>query len=226
MVAFAAKIAGLKSALHRFSLKLVGVVDGRSLCPATKGGNATECAHHCQERVCCSGLWITSGNRYRLGLPASSFAFIWRIAEVPGSLWDRCVQRLESDLPEQHFNTWIRPLQAVQEEQTLRLLAPNRFVVDWVREHFYEQISAVVSRCAENREFDLVIEVGTRRPIPVAQPVDIPEAPQAPARQFRAPPGVAVGGRLNPDFTFKNFVSINVNNIKIVIKKSSFWGCI
>lgn len=132
---------------------------------------------------------------------------------MPGSLWDRCVQRLESDLPEQHFNTWIRPLQAVQEEQTLRLLAPNRFVVDWVREHFYEQISAVVSRCAENSEFDLVIEVGTRRPITVTAPVEMPAAPRPAAKQYRAPPGVTVGGRLNPDFTFKNFVEGKSNQL-------------
>ena len=132
---------------------------------------------------------------------------------MPGSLWDRCVQRLESDLPEQHFNTWIRPLQAVQEEQTLRLLAPNRFVVDWVREHFYEQISAVVSRCAENSEFDLVIEVGTRRPITVTPPVEMPAAPRPAAKQYRAPPGVTVGGRLNPDFTFKNFVEGKSNQL-------------
>lgn len=134
---------------------------------------------------------------------------------MPGSLWDRCVQRLESDLPEQHFNTWIRPLQAVQEEQTLRLLAPNRFVVDWVREHFYDQISAVVSRCAENRDYDLVIEVGTRRPAVIPAAAETPSSRQGTSgsRDYRPPPGVAVGGRLNPDFTFKNFVEGKSNQL-------------
>ena len=51
---------------------------------------------------------------------------------MQSSLWDRCVQELRSDLSEQQFNTWIRPLQAVEDEQHIRLLAPNRFVVDWV----------------------------------------------------------------------------------------------
>ena len=60
---------------------------------------------------------------------------------MPGSLWDRCVQQLECDLPEQHFNTWIRPLQAVEDQDVLKLLAPNRFVVDWVRQNFYKQIA-------------------------------------------------------------------------------------
>ena len=132
---------------------------------------------------------------------------------MPGSLWDRCVERLESDLPEQHFNTWIRPLQAVQEEQTLRLLAPNRFVVDWVREHFFEQITTVVHGCAEDQEYDLVIEVGTRRQpaeasVPSSQAAPLPQAPR-----YRPPPGVAVGGRLNPDFSFQNFVEGKSNQL-------------
>ncbi|MFP5506551.1 MAG: DnaA N-terminal domain-containing protein, partial [Gammaproteobacteria bacterium] len=59
-------------------------------------------------------------------------------------LWKKCLDRLETELPEQQFNTWIRPLHAVAEDQCLRLLAPNRFVLDWVREHFYEQIHQAV----------------------------------------------------------------------------------
>ncbi|MBS0389012.1 MAG: chromosomal replication initiator protein DnaA, partial [Proteobacteria bacterium] len=46
--------------------------------------------------------------------------------------WTRCVGALESELPEQQFNTWVKPLQAVEGPEGLRLLAPNRFVVDWV----------------------------------------------------------------------------------------------
>ena len=49
-----------------------------------------------------------------------------------GSLWDRCLAELETTVPEQQFNTWVRPLQAVEEHGLLRLLAPNRFVVDWL----------------------------------------------------------------------------------------------
>ncbi|MGD8733604.1 MAG: DnaA N-terminal domain-containing protein, partial [Gammaproteobacteria bacterium] len=67
---------------------------------------------------------------------------------MPGSLWDKCVQQLQHDLPEQHFNTWIRPLQAVHDEDTLRLLAPNRFVVDWVRQHFLSRIVEITADCA------------------------------------------------------------------------------
>ena len=51
------------------------------------------------------------------------------------SLWNQCLRRLEAELPEQHFNTWIRPLQAVEDDGRLRLLAPNRYVVDWISQH-------------------------------------------------------------------------------------------
>ncbi len=116
------------------------------------------------------------------------------------SLWDRCVQQLQSDLPEQHFNTWIRPLQAIEEQRGLRLLAPNRFVVDWVRQHFLERIVEVTSDCSEGRAMDVTLEVGTRG---LAEPT-IKQSPthRAPARA----PATRVGGRLNPLFTFENFV--------------------
>ena len=70
------------------------------------------------------------------------------------SLWDKCVQQLQSDLPEQHFNTWIRPLQAIEEQRGLRLLAPNRFVVDWVRQHFLERPAPSAEHHADPHRHD------------------------------------------------------------------------
>ena len=52
---------------------------------------------------------------------------------VYSSLWSQCIRSLEADLSEQQFNTWIRPLQPVEDGSVLKLLAPNRFVVDWVQ---------------------------------------------------------------------------------------------
>ncbi len=68
---------------------------------------------------------------------------------MTASLWNRCIAQLQSELPEQQFNTWIRPLQAVEEDNVLKLLAPNRYVVDWVKSNFYERISDVVDAAAE-----------------------------------------------------------------------------
>ncbi len=60
---------------------------------------------------------------------------------VPNSVWDRCLLQLQNELPAQQFNTWIRPLRVEEEnEEGLRLLAPNRFVQDWVNEKFMGRI--------------------------------------------------------------------------------------
>lgn len=58
--------------------------------------------------------------------------------------WKFCLQQIEKDLPEQQYNTWIRPLNAIEDENSLCLLAPNKFVMDWVNNHFLEQIQQIV----------------------------------------------------------------------------------
>ncbi|MCF6236188.1 MAG: chromosomal replication initiator protein DnaA [Gammaproteobacteria bacterium] len=55
-----------------------------------------------------------------------------------------CLERLEGDLSAQQFNTWIRPLQAVEKNGTLNLLAPNRFVMDWVNERLLNDIETTI----------------------------------------------------------------------------------
>ena len=57
------------------------------------------------------------------------------------SRWQKCLVRLENEIPEQQFNTWIRPLHAIETPESLRLLAPNQFVLDWVRKHHFDTIS-------------------------------------------------------------------------------------
>ncbi len=129
---------------------------------------------------------------------------------VQTTLWNRCVRQLEHELSEQQFNTWIRPLQAVEEGEVLKLLAPNRFVVDWLNQNLYERISEVVSSASDSGSSQIVLEVGTRqRPTETAS-----AAPAfAPARttQHSAPP--VLGSRLNADFTFDNFVEGKSNQL-------------
>ena len=58
------------------------------------------------------------------------------------ALWSNCLDRLQEELPEQQFNTWIRPLQVGASENSaqLYLVAPNRFVQDWVSDKFLNRI--------------------------------------------------------------------------------------
>jgi chromosomal replication initiator protein len=128
---------------------------------------------------------------------------------VYSSLWTQCSRALESDLSEQQFNTWIRPLQLVQEGSLVKLLAPNRFVVDWVKGHCLEQIRAWWQR-HDATNADIVIEVGSR-PTPRREPP--PSADVSAAAEPPRPVAATLGGRLNPAFTFDSFVEGKSNQL-------------
>jgi chromosomal replication initiator protein len=123
---------------------------------------------------------------------------------VYSSLWNQCARALEAELSEQQFNTWIRPLQAVEEGQVLKLLAPNRFVVDWVRTHCLDEIK---SWCRTNGRspMEVVVEVGSR---PTARRDMV--LPEGEARSTTPP---VLGSRLNPGFTFDTFVEGKSNQL-------------
>jgi chromosomal replication initiator protein len=63
--------------------------------------------------------------------------------------WSSCLSQFEQELPPQQFNTWIRPLRLEGEEdlaQRLRLLAPNGFILKWVKERYLASIEALGKR--------------------------------------------------------------------------------
>jgi chromosomal replication initiator protein len=137
---------------------------------------------------------------------------------VQPSLWNQCLRRLEAELPEQHFNTWIRPLQAVEDGAQLRLLAPNRYVVDWVSQHCAGRIGELIEELVPPPAPEVVLEIGTRRPglatfAANATATATATAARADARPRREETLPQIGGRLNPDFTFANFVEGKSNQL-------------
>ncbi|WP_027965680.1 chromosomal replication initiator protein DnaA [Halomonas halocynthiae] len=80
-------------------------------------------------------------------------------------LWQQCLETLQDELSSQHFNTWIRPLQAEEEEgaNQLRLLAPNRFVRDWVCDKYVQRITELMRDFSSGQPPKLVVVVGSRR---------------------------------------------------------------
>jgi chromosomal replication initiator protein len=122
------------------------------------------------------------------------------------TLWNRCVRDLQAELPEQDFNTWIRPLQAVEDGTVLRLLAPNRFVVDWLQKHHVNRILEIVA--AQGSGIELLIEVGSRHMAPATAPA---ARPVAVAGSHPGPMGIE--SRLNASFTFDHFVEGKSNQL-------------
>ena len=122
------------------------------------------------------------------------------------TLWNRCLRVLQAELPEQQFSTWIRPLQAVEEDGSLRLLAPNRFVIDWLQQHHLQRILELIEEHGDGTE--LAVEVGSRAPAPQASVAPRPQTVSA-----RPDDPTPVASRLNPGFTFESFVEGKSNQL-------------
>ena len=124
--------------------------------------------------------------------------------------WERCLDRLEVDLTPEQFNTWIRPLHAVEDGSILRLLAPNHFVSDWVSKHFLDRIRKIIRRC-ESAETNVTVHVGSREsPSPIDGGTDGTTV-KAPLPDTRHIQPSATG--LRTEFTFDNFVEGKSNQM-------------
>lgn len=129
------------------------------------------------------------------------------IITMGGSLWQQCLTRLESEVPPQQFNTWIRPLQAIEADRALTLLAPNRFVLEWIRDRYLNRIVNLVLSIAEDGTIDVQLGVGTRKGA---------ADPPAQARSVRARAGstpASASSGLKTDFTFDTLVEGKANQL-------------
>ncbi len=123
------------------------------------------------------------------------------------SFWRFCLAQFEKELPPQQFTTWIKPLQIRVEGNSLTLVAPNRFVQQWIRDRFLTRIE------------QLALE-HLQRPIEVR--LALLERHQPAASASPAPPASSSGpakpssreiSRLNPAFTFETFVTGKANDL-------------
>jgi chromosomal replication initiator protein len=124
------------------------------------------------------------------------------------NLWQACLRRLEQELPAQHFNTWLRPLSpeaGVADSTTLVLAAPNRFVMELVRERYVARISQLVTELG-GRELDVKLVL--------ARATDGPNRAAPPAAQRPGAAAVAPDrARLNRNYNFDNFVTGKANQL-------------
>ncbi|MBA4502920.1 chromosomal replication initiator protein DnaA [Marinobacterium marinum] len=75
-------------------------------------------------------------------------------------LWEQCLRALQQEFPSQQFNTWIRPLRAQESASNeLLLLAPNRFVRDWVADKFLARIQQAVCEAIGDMSIEVRLDV-------------------------------------------------------------------
>lgn len=123
------------------------------------------------------------------------------------TLWTACLDRLHGKLSEQQLNTWLRPLHAQESEGQLRLLAPNQFVLEHVRDHFLPAIKGTVDELGHGeRAWKVALGIGGPEVAPTGGSV----------RTVRSSSSVRPIGpvsNLNPAFTFETFVEGKSNQL-------------
>lgn len=132
-------------------------------------------------------------------------------------MWSTCLQRFEQELPPQQFNTWIKPLRAAVldgGERELRLTAPNRFVLQWVRERYLQRIEDVI-RQTQGATVTVVLSLAETLPASAAVPVPnrVPESLPAVIPTAAATDDRYDKTRLNPAFTFDTLVTGRANDL-------------
>lgn len=129
------------------------------------------------------------------------------------SFWDSCLRSFEKSLPQQQFNSWIKPLRLINENGSLVLTAPNSFTLKLVQERFFAEISRqakLVYSSVPQFEFR-VLEIestkeSTYKPPEAPSPTKTENKPKI-ETSFRG------YGKLNPNLTFENFVIGKANQL-------------
>ena len=127
------------------------------------------------------------------------------------SFWDLCQERFRANLTQQQFSTWIKPLVFDDAGSEVRILAPNHFVMDWVREKFAEHIDGWAQEFYE-RPVTITYALGKKNSAPRASAAPASAMTPAPAPASAAAPA-QLGLRINPAFNFDNFVSGRANQL-------------
>jgi chromosomal replication initiator protein len=145
-------------------------------------------------------------------------------------IWPACLARLEAELSSQQFNTWIKPLSAEAGEEGLVLLAPNRFILQFIKDRFLGRIEELAGELLPGTSIELRVGGNNMRPVappsvvsnaqrPAATEQARPAMPAAPtfAEQAKQAAVKAIGShestRLNPGFTFDSLVTGKGNQL-------------
>ena len=132
-------------------------------------------------------------------------------------LWQNCVEQLAQELPEQQFNTWIKPLQATfsSDFSKVTVLVGNRFKLDWIRTQYSKKLASILSTLyGQNISVELALSpkeavsktlvhgLSTETEFSYSAPALLEEPNEEPFRN-----------RLNPSLTFESFVEGSANRM-------------
>ena len=123
--------------------------------------------------------------------------------------WQDSLSKLAHELPAQQFNTWIKPLKPVVTNNEFSLMAPNRFVLDWVKDKFLNRIEELaLDYFGASTVINLAVDTAAKnKPSTASKSVPKTVEPVITA-QRKEPPK-----RLNPAFSFDTLVTGKANQL-------------
>ena len=132
--------------------------------------------------------------------------------------WQACVADFQQELSQHQFNTWIKPLRFEQDGDGFTLVAPNRFIMQWVKDKLLSQIERSGEKFfARPIQLALALEEAEEFASPSSEKEKTKAAPNASPEE--APVNGAIrthvktAHRLNPAFIFSNFVGGKANQL-------------
>ncbi|OGT11614.1 MAG: chromosomal replication initiation protein DnaA [Gammaproteobacteria bacterium GWE2_42_36] len=122
------------------------------------------------------------------------------------NLWQQCLDRLEEVCSEKDFNTWITPLQADNNNNSLILYAPNNFVCTQVEKQFLNKITELAQEVSGHKSLKVSIEVGASEKNRASEKNSKKKGKEPVNNSVDKPIEAKYGSVLNSLFTFENFV--------------------
>ena len=138
---------------------------------------------------------------------------------MSATVWQECLSQLQEELTSTEFNLWIRPLQVEIDNDNLYLYAPNRFVLDWVKNKYLSTISAQISQLTNGQSPKISIEVGSLRQSNTSAKIinqNIKQklaVPSIKTREIKKTEEVIYRTGINPKHTFNSFVEGKSNQL-------------
>lgn len=122
------------------------------------------------------------------------------------TFWTHCLRHFQTAIPSQQFKTWIQPLNAQFDGKTIHIAAPNRFVLEWVKDKYLADIRRLSSEYLE-KEVGVSMALAARNNQPAIPAPAIGESKPPPK------PKVREKSNLNPLFSFDTFVTGKANQL-------------
>lgn len=128
------------------------------------------------------------------------------------SLWSECLDKLKQEITEQEIITWISPLHIIESKNKIELLAPNTFVMSWIKDNYFPVLKKVI-KSIKGQNFEITLGVGAQHneTVEIIKETKKTSKPTVPKKEKKE--NLKIESNLNPNFTFDTFIEGNSNRL-------------